>query len=506
MINSLKQKTVKGLFWSFADTLAGQGIHFITGIVLARLLMPREFGLIGMIIIFIALSESFINSGFSSALIRKKDCNKADYSTVFFFSVAIALLFFIALFFSAGFISSFFNEPELLPVVRVLGIVLLVDAITMIHRTILIKSIDFKLQARISFIASAVSGAIAIVLAWLGYGVWSLVAQRLSRQIINTAFLMVWSRWLPSAIFSMKSFKELFGFGSKLLASNLIDTFYNNVYYLIIGRYFSASALGFYTKADEFNRLPAHNISSIIGRVSYPVLCSVQDNADRLRHVYRKFIRSTMFITFIFMMTLAASAEPLIITLLGEKWRESVLFFQLLCLSGMFYPLHVLNLNILQVKGRSDLFLKLEIIKKFLAVPAIVLGIIYGIKVMIIGMLLNTLVDFYLNNHWSRSMIGYSFKEQLKDILPSFVLASVMYLVVFVIGHTTNYSMATTLALQLTIPLFLTIIVGEVMRLTDYLYIKETLVESIGEIRLPKSLLPLIPLVLVRLRIYRPRS
>lgn len=470
--NNLKQRTIKGLLWSFIDVAAGQGIQFFVSIVLARLLLPREFGLMGMIIVFIAVSEAFVNSGFSSALIRKKNATQADYSTVFFFSLAIAILFFIGLFIAAPGISVFFNEPALIPVVKVLGLVLVIDALTMIHRTALTRNIDFKLQSRISFIASAGSGILAITMAFMGWGVWSLVAQRLGRQTINSILLIIWARWMPQLVFSMKSFRELFGFGSKLLASSLIDTIYNNINSLLIGRYFSAVSLGFYNRADEFNKLPSQNMSGIIGRVSYPVLCSVQDDPSRLRDVYRKFITNTMFITFILMMVMAAAAEPMIIALIGEKWRDSVIYFQMLAFTGMFYPLHVLNLNILQVKGRTDLFLKLEVIKKVLAVPAIVFGVIFGIKVMIAGMMINTLVDFYLNNHWSRKMIGYSFMEQVRDILPSFLLAIAVGAGVYVVGVISPWGSASTLFIQMVCSVLLTILITETTRHRDYLYLK----------------------------------
>lgn len=468
----LREKTITALFWSFIDTVAGQGINFLVGIVLARLLMPREFGLIGMVLVFFALSEAFINSGFSSALIRKKNCTQTDYSTVFYFNLLAGIVFFGILFVAAPMISTFFNEPQLVAIVRVLGLVLIIDAATLIQRTILTRNLDFKTQARVSFIASAGSGGLAVVMAFQGMGVWSLVAQRLSREFIYSVCLFIWNRWKPQLVFSMKSFRELFGFGSKLLVSSLIDNFYNNVYYLLIGRYFSAVQLGFYTKADEYNRLPSQNISGIVQRVSYPVLCSVQDDNERLVAVYRKFIRNTMFITFLFMTAMAAMAEPMIITVIGEKWRDSVVYFRMLCFVGMFFPLHVLNLNIIQVKGRSDLFLKLEVIKKLTAIPAIILGVLFGIKVMILGMMVNTLVDFYLNNHWSRKMIGYSFVDQVKDILPSFTLAGVVSGLVYILGILLPFGLGTVFAIQAVSGMIITVILCEISRNEDYQYLK----------------------------------
>lgn len=480
---SLKQKTVSGLLWSFVDTFAGQGLTFIVGIILARILSPREFGLIGMITVFIAVSESFINSGFSSALIRKKDCTNIDFSTVFYFNLAAGILFFLILFFTAPFIAGFFDEPKLKPIVQVLGIVLIIDSLTLIQRTILTKRIDFKLQARISVIASLGSGVIAIVMAYKGFGVWSLVAQRIAKQGLNSIFLWLWNRWKPLLVFSMQSFKELFGFGSKLLVSGLIDTLYRNIYYLIIGKFFSAQELGYYTRADEFQRIPSQNLNGIIGRVSYPVLASIQDDKLRLKNNYQKLIRSTMFITFILMLGMAAAAEPMIITLIGEKWRPSIIYLQMLSFVGMMYPLHALNLNMLQVSGRSDLFLKLEVIKKILAIPTIVIGVIWGIKIMILGMMVNTLVAYYLNSYWSGRFIGYSFKQQVVDILPSFGLALTMAIFVYILGTFLPFSYLWVLIIQIIAGALFILLFCEITRFRDYLFVKEIVIEKLKDIR-----------------------
>ena len=480
---SLKQKTVSGLIWSFVDTMAGQGITFVVGIILARLLSPREFGLIGMITVFIAVSESFINSGFSSALIRKKDCTDTDFSTVFFFNLTVGILFFLLLFFSAPAISSFFNEPELTAILQVLGIVLIIDSLTLIQRTILTKRIDFKLQAKISMIASIGSGVVSITMAFYGLGVWALVAQRIVKQGLNSLFLWMWNRWKPLLVFSKKSFKELFGFGSKLLLSGLIDTIYRNVYYLIIGKYFSAQELGFYTKADEFKRLPSQNLNAIIGRVSYPVLSTLQDDIPRLRNNYQKLIRSVMFITFVLMLGMAAVAEPMIHTLIGAKWEPAIIYMQMLCFVGMMYPLHALNLNMLQVQGRSDLFLKLEVIKKIIAIPTIVIGVFFGIKMMIAGMMVNTLIAYYLNSYWSGKKIGYSFTQQVKDILPSFFLALTMGVAVYFLGKVLPFSYPVKLIIQIIFGGLFVLVISEVTKFRDYIFAKQLILEKIYSIK-----------------------
>ena len=476
---SLKQKTVSGLLWSFVDTMAGQGISFIVGIILARLLSPREFGLIGMITVFIAVSQSFINSGFSSALIRKKNCTNTDFSTVFFFNLAAGILFFLILFFSAPAISTFFNEPKLSLILKILGIVLIIDSLTIIQQTILTKRINFKLQAKISIIASTGSGIVSIIMAFYGFGVWALVTQRIIRQVLNSLFLWLWNKWRPLFVFSKVSFRELFGFGSKLLISGLIDTIYTNIYYLIIGKFFSAQELGYYTRADGFKNLPSQNLNSIISRVTFPVLSELQDDISRLRNNYQKLIRSVMFITFILMMGMAAVAESMIYTLIGAKWEPAIIYLQMLCFVGMVYPLHALNLNMLQVQGRSDLFLKLEIIKKLIAIPTIIIGIFWGIKIMIAGMMVNTLIAYYLNSYWSGVKIGYSFRQQVKDILPSFLLAFTMGVLVFMLGKLLPFSYPIELIIQIVCGALFVFVFCEIAKFKDYIFAKELVLEKI---------------------------
>ncbi|NHZ85060.1 MAG: oligosaccharide flippase family protein [Planctomycetia bacterium] len=477
---TLKQKTISGIIWSLVDSFANNGIQFIVGIILARIISPREFGLIGMLTIFIALSQSFIDSGFTNALIRKKDCTQTDYSTVFYFNFVVGTIFYFILFFFADSISVFFNEPQLELLLQVLGLGLILNALGIIQRTILTKNINFKLQTRVSVVASTLSGIIAISMAYNGFGVWSLVALTLSRFGLTSIFLWMWAKWKPSLIFSIESFKDLFSFGSKLLISGLIDTAYRNVYYLIIGKYFSAVELGYYTRADQFQALPSKQLTGIFGRVSYPILSTIQDDVKKLRAAYKQIIKSTMFITFVLMLGMSAIAKPMIVTLIGEQWLPSVIYLQMLCFVGMFYPLHALNLNMLQVQGRSDLFLRLEIIKKALSIPLIIIGILFGIKIMILGMLINTIIAYFINSFWSGKFIGYSSIEQVKDIFPSFLLAFTMALIVYIIGNVIDLPNIWILVTQITVGAVLTIILAEIFRLNSYLYIKEIIFNKLG--------------------------
>jgi O-antigen/teichoic acid export membrane protein len=425
-MTGLKQKTLHGLSWSFVDNIAGSGIVFLVGLILARLLSPEEFGIIGMISIFIAISNSIVDSGFSNALIRKTDAKNIDYNTVFYFNLAIGIILYVILYLCSHIISSFFKEPVLIPVTRILGTILIINSLSIIQRTLFIKRVDFKIQTKISIISSVLSGISGIVMAFVGCGIWSLVAQQISRQIFNTFFLWVYSTWRPTWEFSKTSFQELFGFGYKLLLSGLLDTAYRNIYYLIIGRFYTAEQLGQYTRAEQFNFIFSSNLTAVIQRVSYPVLSSIQDEEERLKSAYRKIIKTTMLISFACMLGLAAVAKPLLLILIGEKWLSAVFYLQIICFSGMLLPLHSLNLNILQVKGRSDLFLKLEIIKKIIAVFPIVAGIFLGIKVMLWGSVCISVFAYYLNSHYSACLINYSTKEQIKDIFPSFCISLIV--------------------------------------------------------------------------------
>ena len=313
-----------------------------------------------------------------------------------------------------------------------------------------------------------------------GCGIWSLVALSLIRRALNSMLLWLSVSWRPGLEFSEQSFKEMFGFGSKLLVSSLMDASYRNIYLLVIGKVFSASELGYYTRADQVQALPSENMTSIIARVSYPILSSIQDDKALLKKAYQELIRSTMLVTFLLMLGLAAMSRPLVATVIGDQWLPAVEYLQMLCFVGMFYPLHALNLNMLQVKGRSDLFLRLEVIKKALAIPTIVIGIIFGIKIMIVGMMVNTLVAYYLNSYWSGRLIGYSIAEQLKDVFPSFLLAGFVGASLYLLGAYLNVSDIILLAIQCLVGCLLVFVICEASGFRDYLSMKRMVLETIS--------------------------
>ena len=472
MEDSLKQKTVRGVGWSFIDNIASSGITFLVGLVLARLLTPEEYGVMAIIAIFIAISNSIIDSGFSNALIRKIKVERVDYNTVFYFNLLVSIILYIFLFFSAPVISAFFKEPELIEITRVIGWILIINALAIIPRTQLVRNVDFKTQTKVSLISSVSSGGIGIVMAIAGMGIWSLVGQQLSRQFLNTLFLWVYTKWKPMFEFSLQSFKELFGFGSKLLLSGLLDTFFRNIYYIVIGRFYTSAQLGQYTRAEQFNSIFSSNLTSVVQRVSYPVLSSIQNEPERLREAYRRVIKITMLITFACMLGLVAIAKPLLVILIGAKWLPAVYFLQIICFSGMLYPLHAINLNILQVKGRSDLFLKLEVIKKIIAVVPIVVGIFFGIEWMLVGNVFTSFFAYFLNSYYSAGLILYPAIEQIKDIFPTFIIsiivAGVMWSLSFI-----PMSYYLLLPIQIIIGLSLALLIYGRLHLSEYLEVKQ---------------------------------
>jgi teichuronic acid exporter len=477
-MQDLKKLAIRGVSWSVIDNIANSGITFIVGIVLARILSPTEFGLIGMIMIFIAISNSIVDSGFSSALIRKVETKNIDYNTVFFFNLCLGIGLYLILFLSAPLISRFFNEPVLISITRVMGIILIINAFGLVQRTLLVKEVDFKTQTKISLIASISSGFIGIGMALKGFGVWSLVGQQISRQLLNSIFLWVFNKWRPALEFSKESFNELFGFGAKLLISGLIDTIYNNVYYLVIGKFYSAVQLGQYSRAEQFNSIFSTNLTNVVQRVTYPVLCSIQDDDVRLKLTYQRVIKTTMLVTFACMLGLAAIAKPLILLLIGAKWLPAVVYLQIICFAGMLQPLHAINLNMLMVKGRSDLFLGLEIIKKSIAVIPICLGVFYGIEFMLWGSVFLSFVAYVLNSYYSARLINYSTWAQVKDIFPLFLVsifvAAAMWFLTFL-----NYSIWKTLLLQLVLGLIMIIVIYETIKSTEYFELKGILLSVI---------------------------
>ena len=352
--------------------------------------------------------------------------------------------------------------------------IVVINAFSIVQNIRLTKNIDFKTKTKVSLIASVASGIIGIAMAFSGFGVWSLVAQQISKQLLNSVFLWVFNKWLPKLIFSWKSFKEMFDFGWKLLVSGLINTIWTEIYQVVIGKFYQPQTLGQYTRAQQFSSIFSSNLTSIIQRVSYPVLSQLQDDKERLKSGYKRIIKITMLVSFVLMLGLAAIAKPMILVLIGEKWLPAVPFLQILCFNMMLYPLHSINLNMLQVQGRSDLFLKLEIVKKIVGVIPLCLGIFVNIYYMLIGSVFVGFFSYYLNARYSGPFLNYSIKEQVSDILPSFIIALVMALPVYAISYLPLTPFA-LLPIQLLAGCLIVFLLCEKTRLEEYKEIKSIL-------------------------------
>ena len=468
---SLKSKTIKGTAWSAADAFLGQGVTFLVGIVLARLLSPDEYGLIGICLIFITILNGIVDSGFSNALIRKKNVTDTDYNTMFITNMVISVLLYVALFFVSRLVSEFFARPELTYLLRVMGLVLFANALSITQVTILSKKIDFRTKTKASLFSSIFSGIVGIVLAIAGLGVWSLVAQQLIRQFLYSISLWFLNRWWPKLSFSRVSFYYMWEFGWKLMLSGLLNNVWNQLYQTVVGKCYSPSSLGQYTRANEYSTLFSANITSIIQRVSYPVLSEMQDDKERMLQGYRKIIKETMFISVLCMIFMGAVSEPLIYCMIGPQWHEAASYLPLICLSMSLYPLHAINLNILQVLGRSDIFLYLEIVKKFIGIAPILIGIYYDIYWMLLASVFTGWISLYLNSYYNGKILGYTVMKQLKDIAPSYYIAFFVAVCVYFFKYF-NLSYWIILPLQVLVGFFLVILICEYMRIEEYLEIK----------------------------------
>ena len=472
---SLKSQTVRGVGWSAIDTIANYGISFFVGLVLARLLTPEDYGLIGIITAFVMVSNNIVDGGFFNALVRKLDANDSDFSTIFYLNLAVSALLTLALFYGAPFIASFFKIDALIPLTRAMSVIVIINALAIVPKSILTIKIDFKTQTKISVISSTTSGFVGIGMAITGCGVWSLVGQQISRQILNTTFLWIYNHWMPKLIFSSKSFKDMFGFGWKIMVSNLLDSIWKEINQVVIGKCYSPVELGQYSRASQFSGIFSTVLTTVIQRVSYPVLCTIQNETERMVVAYRRVIKMTMLITFVLMLGLAAIAEPMVLVLVGEQWLPCVPYLQLLCFTMMLYPLQSINLNMLQILGRSDIYLYLEIIKKILAIGPILLGIYVSIYWLLIGNLIVCIISYFLNTSYSGKKLNYSSWTQLLDVSKSFIISLSMALPLWSMSFL-SLSPFIILPLQLLVGAIIVYALCEWFKLEEYVELKDILI------------------------------
>lgn len=451
MSQNLKDKTLKGTIWSFVDNFITIGITFVVNIILARILSPSEFGLIGIITVFTAVFNSIVDCGFSSALIRKANTTSVDYNTIFYFNIIFSFLLASSLFFCSPLIASFFSSEELTPLLKTMSSIIIINGFAIIQRTILTKNVNFKIQAKISLISATTSGIIGVSMAVSGCGVWSLASQLIAKQLFNTILLWIFNKWRPRKEFSFRSFNELFSFGWKLLASGIIDTIWNEIYTIVIGKFYTPATLGQYSKAVQFKNLCSNNLLSVVQRVYYPIFSSIKDERERLIHVSSKMLKITMFISVVLMLGLSAASNNVILVLIGEKWLESARYLQIICFYGMLFPLQSINLDLLKVVGRSDIHLYLEIIKKIIGIGPLLLGVYIGIEWMLWGSLIYNIINFFLNSYYVGREVGYSSRMQIIDLKEIFAIGLSMYFVVLFLNDITTIPLMS---------LFIQIIVG----------------------------------------------
>lgn len=467
-----KKKVTQGFIWNIVDKFFSQIVQFIIGIILARLLMPSDYGIIGMLTLFIAISSSFIDSGMNAGLIQKKEKTDLDFSTVFVFNLVVSVIFYFVLFFLAPYIASFFKTPQLTGIARILTLNIIINALAIVQRSRLSIDINFKAFAKINSLSIFLGGITGIASALYGLGVWALVIQNLVGATFSTLLLWYFSKWKPSIAFSKQSFKELFGFGSRLLIAAIYAQTFNHLYNILIGKYFSSSELGHYTRAKGYADLASETFSSIINQVSFPVLSSFQAEKERMTNIFNKLIRMSAFIIIPAMIILFLIAKPFIIILLGNKWIQAIPLLQYLCLARIFYPLSVLNLNMLNSYGKTNIALKTDLSKFPFIALTLFITIPLGVKAVVIGHIITSIIGYVINTYPNGKIFNYGLFKQIYDLRKIILASIVMFLIVFLLNFLYD---------KLIIVLFVNSIVG----ITVYLIMCKLLkIEEISEIKL----------------------
>jgi teichuronic acid exporter len=426
-LSDLKHKTLTGLFWSFSDSFGMYFIKFGFSIAIARILSPQDYGLVGMIAIFIAVSTMISESGFGMALIQKKDADEVDYSTVFFFNLFSSVVLYLLIFFFAGLIADFYRQPLLKNITRVLSLGIVLSSLLTIQLSILSKQLNFKKQTKINLVSSLTSGSVGLLLAYKGFAVWALVIMSLSGSFISVLLYWVFTNWYPRFVFSFKSFKSLYIYGYKIFLSGLSDTIFQNIYYPIIGKGYSVGELGFYTRSKSFYDIFINRLPIAFGRVTFSALSTINDQKERLRSAYIRILKLLVFFIFPIVTILLVTAEPFVKVLLTAKWLPAVPFMKLLYIEGFFYPIYFHHLSLFSATGRSDTVLKVEILKKTLLIITIIIAFNFGIGALIIGQLIASFIVFFVAGFYVGKKQEYNLYNQLKVIIPTFLISVIVY-------------------------------------------------------------------------------
>ena len=456
MSDTLKQQTKKGLYWSFFNQFSNYGMQFCIGIVMARLLSPSDYGITALPGVFMAIAGIFQDSGMAGALVRKEKVEEKDYSTLFIYSIAMGIFMYAILFTASPWIAKFFNTPILTSLIRVTALGFLWGPVSTVQYVILSRKLYFKTPTKISITTKLFSGIVGILLAYIGYGLWALVISGVLSSFLGLIIVAYIVKWYPKTGWSKDSFKYLWNYGNKMLVSSLLDTAYNNITPVFVGKFYSPADLGVYNRARGYAAMPSQQVTGVIQNVTFPVLSKMQNDNESLARNYRRMLRSTAFIVFPLMLMLAALARPLVITLITAKWEACIILLQIICFSMMWYPIHSINLNLLMVKGRSDLFLRLEIIKKIIGLSILTITLPQGLIIFCCGNILSSIISLIINTYYTGKLIHIGLFKQMRDLMPIIILSLVMFGVILLANHfITN--------------LYIQIIIGGIIGVTVYL-------------------------------------
>jgi len=472
---TLTQKTLEGFIWSFAEQLGRRGVGIAVTLLLAWFLTPADYGLVSMMTVFLAVATSLMDSGFREALIRLHRAGQSDFDTAFYANLVLGLFSYALLFAAAPFIALFYNEPRLVILLRVAGIVVIINSFQVVQSAILTRNLNFKIQLQATIAAGIVSGMIAVFFAYMGLGVWALIAQMLSAAFMTTVMLWRLQGWRPSLGFNLESLGSMYHFGCKLFLSGLIDTTFKNAYVVVIAKIFSTTIAGYYFFADKIKELIISQLVGSIQAVTYPALASVQQDDIRLKAGYRKVIQVTTFLLFPVMAMIAALAEPIFRVFLPDKWLPAVPYLQLMCIAGLLYPLHSINLNILKVKGRSDLFLYLEIFKLAILTVILSISIQFGVYGILIGQIISSVLAYIPNSYFSSKLINYPVREQMADFMPGFTLSGAVALMTYGAGVLIELQALAELLVFALIALILYFSAAHMLKLQAYLLARQML-------------------------------
>ncbi len=425
-MGDLKQKAVSGVIWSAVERFSIKGVQFVLGLILARLLTPSDYGLIAMLTVFMSISYAFIDGGFANALIQCKERTEKDYSTVFYVNLSLSVFFYIGLFFAAPYIADFYNQPELESIARVYMLNLIINSFVSINRVKVTINLNFKVQAKITLRSAIISGLAGVVCAYFGMGPWALVVQAMANAFLNWVFFAWYVRWLPKLEFSKASFDKLFAFGFKIFIAHLISKLYSNLNTIVIGKFYTPASLGIFNRGDRLANFASSNITAVLKRVAFPVLTRFQDDDKKLLEGYGKYIKLSTFIIFPLMMCLCGMAKPFILTILTEKWAGSIIIMQILSFAYLFNCITQINLNLLYVKGRSDLVLRLEIVKKIVAVTILIITLQYGIVAICWGRLVYSIFSLFVNTYYTKRILDYGLFKQVREFLPALIMSLIV--------------------------------------------------------------------------------